>query len=90
MSADVNHSGAMMQGFIFMNPFFWWLKQAVIAILSVAFFILGVQMLVASYGLANPLYFIMTFFSASLIILVGIVGILYPAIRVFTILKPKR
>ena len=73
-----------------MNNYFWWFKHAVIAILSMAFLMLGVQTLVAAYGLANPLYFIMTFFSASLIILISLVGIAYPVVQVYTMLKPKR
>lgn len=73
-----------------MNNYFWWFKHAVIAILSVAFLILGLQTLIASYSLANPLNFIMAFFSASLIILMSLVGIAYPVVQVYTLLKPKR
>jgi hypothetical protein len=73
-----------------MNDYFWWLKHAVIALLSIAFLILGVQTLVASYSLSNPLNFIMAFFSASLIILMSLVGIVYPVVQVYTMLKPKR
>jgi di/tricarboxylate transporter len=73
-----------------MKTYSWWIKQAIIAILSIAFLVLGVQTLVASYSLANPLYFIMTLFSASLIILISLVGIAYPVMQVYTLLKPKR
>jgi hypothetical protein len=73
-----------------MNTYSWWFKQAIIAILSIFFLILGVETLVAAYGLANPLNFIMTIFSASLIILLSIVGILYPLVQVYTLLKPKQ
>jgi hypothetical protein len=44
----------------------------------------------ASYQLNNPLNFIMAFFSASLIILVSIVGILYPVAQVYSLFKPKK
>lgn len=73
-----------------MNNYFWWFKHAAIAILSIVFLILGVETLVACYGLANPLTFIMAFFSASLIILMSIIGILYPLVQVYTLLKPKQ
>ena len=73
-----------------MNNYFWWFKQAVIAILSIFFLILGVETLVASYRLANPLNFIMTFFSSNLIILISLVGILYPVLQVYTLLKPRQ
>jgi hypothetical protein len=73
-----------------MNIYFWCFKHAAIAILSIVFLILGVETLVASYRLPNPLNFIMAFFSASLIILMSIVGILYPLVQVYTLLKPKQ
>lgn len=73
-----------------MKTYSWWFKQAVIAMLSVAFLMLGVQTLVASYSLANPLYFIMTFFSSNLIILISLVGIIYPVLQVYTLLKPRQ
>ena len=37
------------------------------------FIYFGVSLLVASYGLKNPFAFIMTFFAASLIILISVV-----------------
>jgi di/tricarboxylate transporter len=73
-----------------MNNYFWWFKHAAIAILSIVFLILGVETLVASYRLANPLNFIMAFFSSSLIILISLVGILYPVLQVYTLLKLKQ
>jgi hypothetical protein len=73
-----------------MRTYFWWFKHAAIAILSIFFLILGVETLVASYRLPNPLNFIMVFFSSSLIILISLVGILYPVLQVYTLLKPKQ
>jgi len=64
-----------------------WLKYAAMSILSIVFLILGVETLTASYRLTNPLTFIMTFFSASLIILISLVGILYPVIQLYSLLK---
>lgn len=73
-----------------MNDYFWWFKYAIIAVLSIAFLIIGVQTLIASYSLTNPLTFIMAFFSASLIILISLVGIAYPVVQMYTLLKLKR
>lgn len=68
---------------------YWWGKQVSIGALSVFFLIFGIDLLVASYCLDNPYEFIMCFFASSLIILISAVGILYPAIRIFTLLKTK-
>ena len=75
---------------ISMNSSFWWIKQTVVAVLSLLFLVLGVETLIASYQLNNPLNFVMAFFSASLIILVSIVGILYPVVQVYSLFKPKK
>jgi di/tricarboxylate transporter len=73
-----------------MKTYFWWFKHAAMTILSVVFLILGVETLVASYRLPNPLNFIMVFFSSSLIILISLVGILYPVLQVYALLKPRQ
>lgn len=72
-----------------MKSYFWWFKHAAMTILSIVFLILGVETLVAAYRLTNPLNFIMVFFSSSLIILISLVGILYPVMQVYTLLRPK-
>ena len=73
-----------------MKNYLWWFKLTVMTVLSIVFLILGVETLIASYGLTNPLNFIMTFLSASLIILISLVGILYPVVQVYTQLKQKQ
>jgi hypothetical protein len=60
----------------------WWGKMILIALFSLFFLIFGIGNLVGAFHLTNPLEFIMYFFSASLMILVSIVGILYPAFQV--------
>jgi hypothetical protein len=60
-----------------------WIKNSLILILSLFFLIIGVNTLVGSYNLKNPFEFVMYFFSASLLILVCIVGIIYFIFRVF-------
>jgi len=70
-----------------MRSWFWWLKNILIAIFSLLFLVFGIQALMASYSMKNPYEFIMYFFSSSLIILISIVGIIYPALRVRAALK---
>ena len=54
-----------------------WIKNSLILLLSVFFLIIGVNTLLGSYRVNNPMEFVMYFFSASLLILVCIVGIIY-------------
>jgi hypothetical protein len=54
-----------------------WVKNIIVLLLSLLFLIIGVNTLWGSYSLKNPLEFVMYFFSASLLILVCIVGIIY-------------
>jgi len=62
---------------------FWWGKMVLIALVAVFFLVYGIETLIASFQLKNPLEFIMYFFSASLVIMVSLVGILYPAIQIY-------
>lgn len=59
------------------------IKNIVVLLLSVFFLIFGVDLLVGSFALANPLEFVMTLFSASFVILFCITGILYAIFRLF-------
>ena len=61
-----------------------WIKNFAILLLSLLFLIIGINTLWGSYNLRNPLEFVMYFFSASLLILVCIVGIIYFFSRFFT------
>jgi len=54
-----------------------WVKNVAFLLLSLLFLIIGVNTLWGSYSLKNPMEFVMYFFSASLLILVCIVGIIY-------------
>ncbi len=60
-----------------------WIKNAVVLLFSVFFLIFGVNILWNSFSVNNPHEFIMLFFSASLMILVCIVGIIYFIFRFF-------
>ena len=72
---------------IHMGSWLWWAKIFFIGVLSVLFLIFGVETLIGAYKLKNPMEFIMYFFSSSLIILISIVGIIYPAFRIHSFFK---
>jgi L-asparagine transporter-like permease len=59
------------------------IKNIIVLLLSLFFLVFGVDILINSFKLTNPLEFVMTLFSASLIILFCIVGILYVFFRFF-------
>lgn len=65
-----------------MNVFIW-IKNILILLLSSLFLIIGINTLIGSYRINNPVEFVMYFFSASLLILVCIVGIIYFFCRLF-------
>lgn len=65
-----------------------WIKPVVIAILSILFFLFGISILISSYLLNNPLEFIMTFFSSSLMILISGVGLCFSATRIYRKIFP--
>ena len=50
---------------------FWWLRQLMMIVFGVFLLLFGAQLLIAAYRLANPHWFIMTFFASNLIILIG-------------------
>jgi len=70
-----------------MNTLFWWTSKLFIGIVSLFFLAWGIDVLVFSYTLNNPLEFLMYFFSSSMLILVSAVGIIYCAFRVFRRIK---
>lgn len=70
-----------------MRFLFWWTKNIAVALFSVFFLIFGIINLKNAYGLKNPLEFVMTFFSASLMIMISIVGIIYPVLQIYSFLK---
>lgn len=49
----------------------WWLGQGLLILVGCFFLAFGVQLLMAAYQLPDPFTFIMTFFAASLIILIS-------------------
>lgn len=63
---------------------FTWIKYFAVFFISLFFLIIGVNTLVGSYRLNNPIEFVMYFFSSSLLILVCISGLIYFFIRIFS------
>jgi hypothetical protein len=49
----------------------WWIRQVILVLLSIFFLMFGVDLLIASYSLDKPGWFIMTFFASNLIILIS-------------------
>jgi len=74
----------------FMGSGFWWAKNVLIAVVSLFFLVFGIETLIGSFYLKNPLEFILYFFSASFMVLVSIVGIIYPAFQVHALFKPRK
>jgi len=70
-----------------MGSYFWWGKMILLGFFSLFFLVFGIETLIGTFHLKNPLEFIMYFFSASFMILVSIVGILYPTFQVHAYLK---
>jgi len=50
----------------------WWLLQIVMTLVSGFFLVFGVNLMTGSYSLNDPFSFMMTFFSASFIILISL------------------
>ncbi|MEN6489977.1 MAG: hypothetical protein ABFD66_14050 [Smithella sp.] len=61
-----------------------WIKYFAVFFVSMFFLIIGVNALIGSYSLKNPIEFVMYFFSSSLLILVCISGLIYFFIRIFS------
>ena len=65
-----------------------WIKNIIVLLLSLFFLIIGINTLMGAYSMNNPMEFVMYFFSASLLILVCIVGIIYFFSRFFIKKQP--
>ena len=65
----------------------WWVLHAGLSLIAAFFLLFGIDLLVASYRLDDPFFFIMTFFSSNLIILISatlLVGFCWRMIGSFT------
>jgi len=64
-----------------------WLKQIVLSLACCFFILFGVSLLLSSYGLKNPEWFILTFFSASFIILISAALLAGFIVRIYHLYK---
>ncbi len=71
----------------FIGSWFWWCKLLAIGGASLLLLLWGISALYNAYFLKNPQEFIMIFFSASFMILLGITGLIYPACRIHAYFK---
>jgi hypothetical protein len=59
---------------------------------AVFFMVFGIQLCIAAYRLDNPYFFILTFFSSNLIILISgavLIGLVLRLISVYRLMRPK-
>lgn len=49
----------------------WWIRTIAFFLAGIGFLLFGIQLLVSAYHLNDPFYFILTFFSSNLIILIS-------------------
>ncbi len=73
-----------------MGSWLWWGKNILIAGVSFFFLLFGIETLIGAFYLKNPLEFIMYFFSASFMVLVSLVGIIYPTFQVHSLLRHRK
>ncbi len=50
----------------------WWVLQVIMFLVSIFFLVFGIDLLILAYTLNDPFNFIMTFFSASFVILISL------------------
>lgn len=67
-----------------------WAGQLFLLLVGGYFLLFGIQLLVAAYRLNNPFWFIMTFFSANLIILISAVLLIAFFLRLFTAMRAEK
>ncbi|MBW2655907.1 MAG: hypothetical protein JRC91_13590 [Deltaproteobacteria bacterium] len=64
----------------------WWIFQVGMMLVSIFFLIFGFDLIIGAYSLKDPFSFIMTFFSASFVILISLalaISFLIKMIRVY-------
>ncbi len=73
-----------------MGSITWWVK--IIAITIFALFLLGLSIikLLESYTMINPIEFVMSFFSSSFMLLLSIVGLIYPIMQLYYYFNPDK
>jgi len=72
-----------------MALYIWRGKIIILTVTSLFLLLFGIETLIGAFSLNNPLEFIMIFFSASFMILVSLVGVIYAAYQIHAHFKPK-
>lgn len=67
--------------------YFWWTIQVLCLLISLFFFVFGVDLIRGAYGLNDPFNFIMTFFAASFIILISLTLALVSMIKMIRVYR---
>jgi len=73
--------------------YLWWFWQTILVLICVFFLILGIQILIKSYQMNNPAYFMMIFFSSNLMILISVVlmaGLVYRMFGVYRLVHGNK
>lgn len=73
--------------------YLWWIWQTILILLFIFFFVFGIEILIKSYKLNNPFYFIILFFSSNLMILISavlIAGLIYRMIGVYRLIHKQK
>jgi len=73
-----------------MGSLFWWIKIIAIAVLSLFFLAFSITNLIGAYQLRNPQEFVMSFFSHSLMLMISLVGLIYPILQFYHYIKNKK
>lgn len=73
-----------------MGSLFWWIKISAIAIVAVFFLLLSIANLISAYQMKNPIEFVMTFFSLCLMLMISLVGIIYPILQLYYYFKNEK
>ena len=73
-----------------MGSLFWWIKIITIAVLSLFFLAFSITNLIGTYQLRNPQEFVMSFFSHSLMLMISLVGVIYPILQLYHYIKNKK
>ena len=69
---------------------YWWIRQIVLIVIAGFYLAFGIQLLISSYRLNNPSYFIFTFFASNFMILFSgalMVGFIYRMVITYRRLK---
>ncbi len=68
----------------------WWVRQVILVLLGLFFFLFGIHLLIAAYKLKDPAAFIMAFFASNFIILISatlLIGFVYRMVKSYWNIK---